>query len=209
MKRITLLLCLFFAILVNTRLIAQLLEDDEPVIFNAILEGTFDLVVTDGDNQTAHFNSAPDYNIGVSETQGVPGIDPGHSTVTMSATGNWFLKIRAEDFVPNGSGTGIIPISNLGVWCSASGTHQFGAEVNCPCPSADAALGLQNVDQDLITLGSGNAGNPDQNTFVLNWLMGTMQGTMRPESMFTQLANGVFSQGSYVTTVWLTMTEIP
>jgi hypothetical protein len=187
---------------------AQLGEDTEDVIFNAILGGAFNLLVLDGDVQTAYFNSADDYNLGVSEDLGTPGIDPGFTTIAMEATGNWFLEISAPDFTPI-TGTGSIPIGNLGVWCEATGVHQFGTEVTCGFQTADAALGLSNSDVTLIDLGSGNAGAATDNEFVLHWLMGTMQGSMNDVSMFTQLSNNVFSQGTYTTTVVLTMTEIP
>jgi hypothetical protein len=207
MKKVILLLGLLIAVQFQSKVFAQL-EDDEDVIFNAILGGAFNLVVVDGDIQTATFASADDYNIGISETQGNPGIDPGFTTVAMEATGNWFLKISAPDFTPI-VGTGIIPINNLGVWCEATGVHQFGTEVTCSYQSADAALGLLTTDVTLIDLGTGNAGDDTDNLFVLHWLMGTMQGGMNPATMFSQLSNGDFSMGTFTSTVVLTMTEIP
>ncbi len=207
MKKLFILFGLLVAIQVQTKVMAQL-EDSEDVIFNAILGGAFNLVVVDGDVQTATFASADDYNFGVSETMGTPGIDPGFTTVAMEATGNWYLKISAPDFVPI-VGIGSIPINNLGVWCEATGTHQFGTEVTCSSQSADAALGLGATDVTLIDLLTDNSGDQTDNLFILHWLMGTMQGSMNPASMFSQLSDGVFSQGTYTTTVVLTMTEIP
>ena len=207
MKKFIIFFGLLFALQTQTSLMAQLV-DDENVIFNAILGGAFNLVVQDGDIQTATFNSADDYNIGVSETQGTPGIDPGFTTVAMEATGNWFLKISAPDFSPI-TGTGSIPINNLGVWCEATGTHQFGIEVTCLYQTIDAALGLLNSDVTLIDLLSDNSGDQTDNLFVLHWLMGTMNGSMNSATMFSQLSDGIFSQGTYTSTVVLTMTEIP
>jgi hypothetical protein len=207
MKKTILLLCLLIAGSLQTSLMAQL-EDEENVIFNAILGGAFNLIVQDGDLQTATFNSADDYNLGISEILGTPGIDPGFTTVAMEATGNWYLKISAPDFTPI-VGTGTIPINNLGVWVEATGAHQFGTEVTCSYQSADAALGLLNTDVTLIDLGTENSGDETDNLFVLHWLMGTMQGGMNPATMFSQLSAGVFSQGTYTSTVILTMTEIP
>lgn len=207
MKKIILLISLIATVGVPFKMMAQL-EDPENVIFNAILGGVFDLTVQDGDIQTATFTSADDYNFGISETVGVPGIDPGFTTITMEATGNWYLEISAPDFVPV-TGTGTIPISNLGVWCEATGIHQFGTEVTCSYQSPDAALGLLNTDVTLIDLGTANGGDANDNEFILHWLMGTMQGSMNPLSMFTQMSNGVFSVGTYTTTVVLTMVEIP
>jgi len=206
MKKIILLLCLLFALQIHTRVVAQVEEDTENVVFNAILNGAFNLIVQDGDIQTATFSSADDYNLGISETLGIV---PGFTTVAMEATGNWYLKISAPDFIPSGSGTGSIPINNLGVWCEATGIHQFGTEVTCAYQSADAALGILNSDVTLIDLGTENSGDQTDNLFILHWLMGTMQGSMNPATMFSQLANGVFSQGNYTSTIVLTMTELP
>lgn len=208
MKKIIWLAVLILTLQLQTKLMAQLGEDVENVVFNAILDGAFNLVVQDGSVQTATFASADDYNFGISETQGTPGIDPGFTTVAMEATGNWFLKISAPDFNPI-TGTGTIPIDNLGVWCEATGVHQFGTEVTCAYQSADAALGLAITDVTLIDLGTENSGDQTDNLFVLHWLMGTMQGDMNPATMFSQLSAGVFSQGTYTSTVILTMTEIP
>jgi hypothetical protein len=183
-------------------------DDQENVIFNAILGGAFNLVVQDGDVQTATFNTADDYNFGVSETLGTPGIDPGYTTIGMEATGNWFLEISAPDFTPI-TGSGTITIDNVGVWCEATGVHQFGVEVTCAHQTADFALGITNTDVTLIDLGTGNSGDATDNEFVLHWLMGTMQGSMNPQSMFAQLSAGLFTMGEYTTTIVLTMTEIP
>jgi len=205
MKKIIMLFGLLFALQTQTALMAQPTDD---VIFNAILGGAFNLIIQDGDLQTATFNSAEDYNLGISETQGTPGIDQGWTTVAMEATGNWFLKISAPDFSPT-TGLGNIPINNLGVWCEATGTHQFGTEVTCAYQVADDALGLLNTDVTLIDLLTENSGDRTDNLFILHWLMGTMQGSMNPATMFSQLSDGIFTQGTYTSTVVLTMTEIP
>jgi hypothetical protein len=207
MKKILLIFGLLAALLVQTNIMAQL-TDDEDIIFNAILGGAFNLVVVDGDVQTATFASADDYNLGISEVLGTPGIDPGFTTIAMEATGNWYLKISAPDFIPI-TGTGSIPINNLGVWCEASGEHQFGTEVTCSHQSADAALGLANTDVTFIDLMTDNSGDETDNLFVLHWQMGTRQGSMNTATMFSQLSDGIFSQGTYTSTVVLTMTEIP
>jgi hypothetical protein len=207
MRKIVLLLGLLFVLTWQNASFAQD-QDSKNVIFTAYLLGAFNLIVVDGDAQVATFASADDYNFGISETQGNPGIDPGFTTVAMEATGNWRLNISAQDFMPT-QGTGSIPINNLGVWCEATGVHQFGTEVACSHQSADAALGVTTSNVTLIDLGTENSGDQTENLFILHWLMGTMQGDMNPASMFSQLANGIFSQGTYTTTVVLTMTEIP
>lgn len=207
MKKLLLFFGLLAALQLHNKVMAQLTDEGE-VIFNAYLESSFNLEVQDGGDQVATFRSSEDYNFGISETIGTPGIEPGFTTVYMEATGNWNLKISAPDFIPV-VGTGSIPINNLGVWCEATGVHQFGTEVACNHQSADAALGLSSTDAVLIDLLTDNSGDQTDNLFVLHWLMGTMQGGMNPASMFSQLSDGIFSQGQYTTTVTLTMTEIP
>jgi hypothetical protein len=205
MKKLILLFGLLFVLILQNKVTAQLQGDNESVLFTAYLLGAYNLEIKDGGEQIATFQSANDYNLGVTEGAGIV---PGYTTIGVEATGNWFLDIKAEDFLPS-TGTGVIPINNLGIWCEASGAHQFGTEVSCSFQDADNALGIVNTDTRLIDLITDNSGNLDDNEFVLHWLMGTMQGGMNSTSMFFQLSNGDFSLGTYTTTVVLTMTEIP
>ncbi|MBP6872543.1 MAG: hypothetical protein KBC43_11095 [Bacteroidales bacterium] len=206
MKKIVLLFGLLFAL--QAAIMAQL-TDQEVVVFNAHLNETFNLNV-DGVTQEITFAVAADYNNGVTEAGGIV---PGFTLISVEATGDWELEISAPDFTPSDGpnpGTGAIPINNLGVWCQATGTHQFGTEVTCAYQNAAAAMGLTNADQLLIGLGTTNAGDISDNAFTLHWLMGTMQGSMNTESMFNQLALGtLFSTGDFTTTATLTLTEIP
>jgi len=209
MKRIVLTLGLLFAM--QAMLLAQA-TDQEVVIFNAHLLKTFNLNV-DGVTQDITFTTAADYNNGVTEAGGIV---PGFTDISVEATGNWWLSINAPDFIPyvgpNGAGTGIIPINNLGVWCEATGAHLFGTEVTCAFQAAVDALGLQNppAAPTLIGNGTGNAGDISDNSFQLHWLMGTQQGSMNTATtMFDQMSAGVFGPGDFTTTATLTLTEIP
>jgi hypothetical protein len=211
MKKLILITGILFAM--QTALMAQV-TDTDIVVFNAHLLKTFDLTVVDGNTQEITFAVAADYNNGV---VGGLGILPGISTITVEATGNWWLSINAPDFIPyatgpNGAGTGTIPINNLGVWCQATGGNQFGSEVTCAYDAVANALGLQNppAAPTLIGNGTGNAGDISDNTYVLNWLMGTQDGSMNTATtMFDQLSSGVFGPGDFTTTATLTLTEIP
>lgn len=206
MKKFVILLGLLFAM--QTWVMAQL-TDEEDIVFNAHLLETFNLNVETGPLQEITFAVAADYNLGVTQAGGIA---PGFSEITVEATGDWYLDIEAPDFIPGGAnpGTGSIPIDNLGVWCEATGTHQFGTEVTCAFQNAAAAMGITIARQTLIDLGTTNGGDVTDNAFTLHWLMGTMQGTMEAESMFNQLALGtIFSTGDYTTTATLTLTEIP
>jgi hypothetical protein len=202
MKKIV--FALGFLLAVNIGVMAQL-TDQETVVFNAHLLETFNLNVVTGPVQEITFAVAADYNNGVTEAGGIA---PGTTTITVEATGNWELEISAPDFAPI-TGTGNIPIDNLGVWCAATGTHVFGTEVTCAFQNAAAAMGITAADQLLIGLGTDNGGDATDNAFTLHWLMGTMQGTMETESMFNQMALGTFTVGDYTTTATLTLTQIP
>lgn len=193
-----------FLLIANFGLMAQL-TDQEDVVFNAHLLETFNLNVVTGPIQEITFAVAADYNLGVTEAGGIA---PGFTTITVEATGDWELEIEAPDFTPI-TGTGTIPIDNLGVWCEATGTHQFGTEVTCAFQNAAAAMGITIAPQLLIGLGTTNGGDATDNAFTLHWLMGTMQGTMETESMFNQMALGTFTVGDYTTTATLTLTQIP
>jgi hypothetical protein len=207
MKKSLLLVSLLLLFQYHSRVMGQIQPDVEEVHFAANLNSAFDLIIEDGGDQVATFNTYDDYNDGVTETQGIV---PGFSTVTMRATGNWYLQIHSEDFLPNGgTASGSIPINNLGVYCEATGIHQFGVEVKSDYTSVDVALGLTTNDITLIDLNSDDSGDQNDNKFVLHWLMGTKNGSMNTESMFKQLSDGIFTQGQYLTTVTLTMTEIP
>jgi hypothetical protein len=207
MKKLVILFGILFAFQLGLR--AQL-TDQEPIIFNAHLLETFNLNVVTGGVQEITFAVANDYNNGVTE---VGGISPGFSTITMETTGDWILNILCPDFLPDLTsatpGTGTIPINNLGLWCEATGTHQFGTEVTCAYQSAAAAMGLQTTNQLLFGLGgTPNAGDATDNAFTLHWLMGTRQGTMNTTTtMFDQMSSGVFGPGDFTSTALLTLVQ--
>nr|NQU89673.1 hypothetical protein [Bacteroidota bacterium] len=188
-------LIILLLILQSTKLSGQ---DTETVAFTASLMSVLSLNVTAGAVQTATFDTPAEYNFGIDAV--------GSTTVTMESTSNWDLKIRAANFINGGAS---IPINNLGVWCQATGAHTFGSEVTCSYTSLANAKGVTTIDQILINNGSGNRGNAADNTFNLNWTMGTMNGTMNGTSMFTQVANGTIGAlGTFNTTVNLTLTAL-
>jgi hypothetical protein len=203
MKKVFLFCAVLFALQLPMALMAQ---DNATVIFNAILNETFNITVTQGDVQTATFNTADDYNNGVTEAGGI--VD-GYSTITIEATSDWDLNIRADDFVETTTAE-IIPINNLGVYCSdGTGNHTIGTEVLCAFVDPTTILGLSNADQllmDLNPAGPGNAGTAADNEFILHWEMGTTQNaSMNPLTMFEQMSNGDFGPGTYQTDVILTL----
>ncbi len=204
MKKIILLFVVLLTLTVHNNLRAQ--TDFDVVNFTAILSGVVDITVVTGNNQTATFATAAQYNGGVWEGAG---INTGISTITCQATSNWNLQMRAADFLPVNPLA--IPINNLGVWIVATGGHQNGVDVAFSCTSAATTQGLTNLDAMLIdvVLPAGNEGDASDNAFTLHWRMGTRDNaSMNPLSMFDQMALGNFGLGTYTTQVILTMTAI-
>jgi hypothetical protein len=209
MKRIALTFGLLFAL--QAAMFAQL-TDQETVVFNAHLLETFNLNILNGNQQDATFTTSADYNNGVIEGAGVA---TGTTDITVEATGNWNLAISAPDLIPyvgpNGAGTGIIPINNVGLWMEATGVHLFGTEVTCPYVSLATAMGLGNANQILIGLGTANNGDAADNAFTIHWQMGQALACplMNQLTMFQQMSAGTFGPGDFTTTATLTLTEIP
>ena len=214
MKKFVFLLGILFAMQMVVR--AQVTE--QTVTFNAHLISTFNLNMLDGGTQDITFNTALDYNTGVTGPLGLnPGITTGTTHITVEATEDWHLTITAQDnFVgyagPNGAGTGTIPVDNVGVWCEATGLYTFGDQLTCTFLDPLSIRGLEVlVDITLIGIGgSGNAGDISDNAFTLNWEMGTMQNaSMHTTSMFDQMANGDFSTGDFTADAILTLVPGP
>jgi|JFJP01.1.fsa_nt_gi hypothetical protein len=190
---------LILALTLQTANVFAQATDVEVVNFTAVLSNVLNLSITAGADQTATFNTPILYNEGIDVV--------GATGVTMESTTNWKLSISAPNFT--GPGAAIIPINNLGVWCSATGIHTIGGEVVCSNTSLATSRGITVAVQDLITNGTGNAGAAIDNAFDLHWTMGTMEGTMNPASIFAQLANGtIASVGTFTTVVTLTLTAL-
>jgi len=206
MKKFVFLLTIVLALTAGSKVMAQL-TDQDIVVFNVHFEDVLDIeVLPGGELQTITIDEAAEFNNGVDE---INGIVPGFSDVSVEATVNWNMTISAPDFIVDGTGTGTIPIDNLGVWCEASGTFNFGAEVMCDYTAVDDALGLTIGATPLITKGSGNAGDVDENLFRLHWLFGTSDGSMNPTSLFDQIQAGQFTVGDFTTTATLMVTQVP
>ncbi len=205
MKKFVFLLTIVLALTAGSKVMAQLTDQDN-VIFNAHLLEVLDITVTAGGTQEITFGTAASYNTGVYEGAGIV---PGTSTVTVNSTVNWNMTILCLDFSPLAGAPGSIPIDNLGVWCESTGTFGFGAQNVCTNTSIATTLGLDPLEQPLISNGTGNAGDATENTFLFHWRMGTRDNaTMNPATMFDQLQSNVFGIGDYTTTAVLTVDEI-
>lgn len=197
MKKLLIILMTLFA-LQTTSVIAQ----TDVVNFEAILQDVTAITVTAGNDITVTFATSDDYNFGFDVIAPV-------STVEVVALLDWDMSIAAPDFTGGATGTDIIPINNVGVWCESTGVHTFGAELVCAYTTQTTPLGLTIASQPLITNGTGNNGDALDNAFNLNWEMGSMEGSMNPNSMFSQVADGtIASLGTYNTIITLTLTTL-
>lgn len=214
MKKLTILLGLLFAF--QFALKAQTSMDTDIVTFNAHLVETFDITVTDGEVQDIIFDSPQDYNMGVTE---LDGITDGFSIVTVNATANWDMTIEAPDFGPiGGTASGAIPINNLGYYILSTGSYGFGAELTLPLANGASAEAVAVTNAPIVCIGngSGNMGGSAENTFQFHWEMGTMRnnplGPMNQNTMFSQLAGQVtgvnFTLGDYQTIATLTLRKL-
>lgn len=191
-------LILFF----SARMTAQVTDD---VIFNADLVNVFAITVTAGDVQNAVFDTPAEYNLGINAV--------GTSVFQVESTEDWYcdLNAAAANFTPV-TGSGNLPVDNIGYWLEAIGSNTFGTELVLTQSNSSLATSksVTAVPVRIIDLGSSsNAGGQTENEFNLNWTMGTMQGDMHATSMMDQIANGDFTLGTYTTTITLTATQIP
>ncbi len=199
MRKLIIILLTLFA-LQTTSIFAQ---STDVVNFVAILQDVTSITVTAGNDIEVTFATSADYNDGFDVIVPV-------STVEVVALLDWDMTISAPDFTNDDGGGDIIPIGNVGVWCESTGTFTFGAELVCAYTTQTTPLGLSStVDQDLITNGTGNNGDASENSFNLNWEMGSGEGSMETATMFEQVADGtIASLGTYTTVITLTLTTL-
>ncbi|HEY9113524.1 MAG TPA: hypothetical protein VIN10_02415 [Bacteroidales bacterium] len=187
----------------NLHILAQ--TDTDDVIFNADLQNVFAITVTSGNTQNAVFDTPAEYNLGINAV--------GTSVFQVESTDDWYCDLNANgvNFNPV-TGSGNLPVDNIGYWLEAIGSNTFGAELVLTQSNSSLATSksVTAVPVRIIDLGSSsNAGGQAENEFNLNWTMGTMQGDMHATSMMDQIANGDFTLGTYTTTITLTATQIP
>lgn len=198
MKKIFLLIAVLFTF---TQVSLNAQTDFDEVIFNLELVAVFDIEVVEGALQEITFDNSDQWNNGTYQGNGI--VD-GYSIVTVDATSNWDMFIKAPDFIAV-TGTGTVPIDNLGVWCEALGTNNFSGASSCGAQAAVDSQGITTADAILIANDGGNMGNNVVNRFQLNWRMGTQEGSMNTASMLELLTLGGFTLGTYTTTATLTI----
>ncbi len=173
-------------------------QDVETVSMTVILTDVLDLNITAGAAVVFTFDQPAEWTGGMTAPDGGT-----TTTITIDATQDWDLTIDAADLTDGGTGT--MGADNVGVYCTATGNHTFGAEVTCAYTASASILGLPNAATMLIENGTGDAGDATDNAFTLNWECGTSNGTMNATNMLNHVAAGDFPVGTYTTTVNLTL----
>lgn len=207
MKKIILLsatLILFF----NLHMLAQLADVTADVEFNAELKNVFAINITGGDQQNAVFDTPAEYNLGIMAV--------GTTVFNVESLDDFGVDIEADavDMAPV-SGSGSLPVNNIGYWLTAAGSHLFDGNSLVLTQNNDVlatSKGLTNAPVRIIDPGSaGNAGGAAENNFNLNWTMCSMQNaSMNTLSLFAQMAlPGGPTLGTYQTIITLTATQTP
>ena len=96
-------------------------------------------------------------------------------------------------------------LNNLGLLIESIGTNQDDGS-NITNNAKYAQVALESSDITILTKGNlTNKGYGIENSFTLNWEMGTRQGNMNTTSIFEQMAAGLVDADTYTVNVILTL----
>lgn len=114
----------------------------------------------------------------------------GHSTyIRVGAIYDWKLQFKADQvmFYGTNNPSNEMELNNVGVMVVSTGTHQDDGS-NIINYAKTAPLALESNDVTLLTKGvQTNKGYGIENSFMLNWEMGTRNGNMNPTRMLDQM----------------------
>jgi len=137
------------------------------------------------------------------------GIENGGQTfIRIGAIYDWKLQFHADQLTFIGTSGNTMELNNLGVTISSIGTNtEFNGHLTnfATVPVA--------VESDYVTLLTPgvftNKGYGIENSFLLNWHMGTMDGNMNGTSMLDQMISGAIEADDYTVNVILTLSIYP
>ena len=136
------------------------------------------------------------------------GITGGHASfIRIGAIYDWKLQFKADQlvFIGVNDGSHQMELNNLGVMIESIGTNQDDGS-NITNSAKFAPIALESNDVTLLTKGSlTNKGYGIENSFTLNWEMGTQQGNMNTLSIFDQMTSGLLQADTYTVNVILTL----
>jgi len=182
----------FFALILlgSTGMVrSQAINDNAVIPVSITLNSILRLNVVNGGNIEFVFNTIDDYTYGL-----------GPSTIydtelTVLSTQNWEMYLGAEDGDFTSDGGVTIPIGHVSVEANATGTNAFGAEL-VDTGTYDAApvqllVYAQAVANQVVGIGTGNAGGIAANALTLRWECGT--GTTLGDMLTLAPASGRYS----------------
>ncbi len=193
-KLISLLTVIVFASAMN--IVFGQANDSEVVTINVKMESTMFLNLSTTPIMF-DFTSIEDYN------NGVAAADKNASNITSGSvvsTSNWSLSVVAQSNMMHSDGLNEITTDNVGVKVNFTGTNKVkNYAKNNP-------LALETTETVLLGRqgNQSNAGDEDDNSFVIYWEMGTGNGNMQSESLMEQ----DFKKGSYNMDVAFVLTEV-
>lgn len=131
-------------------------------------------------------------------------MNAGHSTyIRVGSIYDWKLQFKADEIVFSGNSnpSNQMELNNVGVVVVSIGTNQDDGS-NIINYAKTSPIALESTDVTLLTKGSlSNKGYGLNNSFMLNWEMGTMRGNMNNQSILEQMV----PQDSYTLNIILTL----
>ena len=136
------------------------------------------------------------------------GINTGQATfIRIGSIYDWKLQFKADQltFIGVYDAAHHMELNNLGLLIESIGTNQDDGS-NITNNAKFAPVALESSDITILTKGNlTNKGYGIENSFTLNWEMGTMQGNMNTLSIFDQMAAGLVDADTYTVNVILTL----
>lgn len=135
----------------------------------------------------------------------INGISGPSTYIRVGAIYDWKLRFRADQdmFYGTNDPAHQMELNNVGVLVYSVGTNQDdGSHIINYAKTAPVAL--ENTDVTLLTKGTlSNKGYGIENSFTLNWEMGTRNGNMNPTRMLDQM----LSADTYTLNIILTLSQ--
>ncbi|HDP75569.1 MAG TPA: hypothetical protein ENN49_06820 [Bacteroidales bacterium] len=189
---------LFFAatmLLLSQAGFGQAVNDQAIIPVSVTLNSILRLTVVSGGNIDFVVNTIGQYTSGINNGGG----DARYQTnFTVSASQDFDVTIRAEDatFIGQDNATNTMPLDNVGLDLSESGTGNDPANWALPT----AVLALTNGAQNIVTgVAGAAAGGADKNNFTIRWRLGTGEGAMNTSTLLAQS----LTPDRYITNVFL------
>lgn len=167
-------------------------SDDNTITLTASLNSSLSLTI-DQSSVNINFDTDEDYKSGI-------GLGKYFSKGNIAATTNWKLSCKAITKFVHEDGKTVMPLNNIGVSAKYNGT----STVKNYTDKTTQALSLNEIDLIGYDGVNSNANDKDENSFVLYWEMGTMNGNMNSQNLLKQN----LKKGSYSTKLAVVVTEV-